>query len=499
MNWKMAMLLVAGTVLLTGCAVGPDFKAPPAPEAKTYTAAPLPSETVTTAVAGGAAQRFLMGARIPDQWWTLFHSPGLDRLIRRALTNSPTTAAAEAALRQARELLRAQSGATWYPQVDAKLSAGRQRFGGSSFGQGSFGGQFDLYNASVGVSYLLDVFGGARRELEALGAQVDYQRYQLEGTYLALTANIVTGAVREASLRAQIQATRDILADQEKAYQLVRRQFELGGISKADVLSQRSELAQTRATLPPLEKSLAQTRHLLAVLVGSFPSDAAALPEFDMKGISLPKALPVRLPSSLVRQRPDIRAAEALLHAASAQVGVATANLYPAITLTGSYGFESNQVGSLFNGDSVVWNFGAGLLQPLFHGGQLRAKRRAAVAAFDQASALYRETVLQAFLNVADVLRALASDARTLKAQLDAESAAGDTLALTRNQFQVGAVSYLSLLDAQRQYQQARIRLIQARAERFADSAALFQAVGGGGWTHCEREALRLNRSEHKE
>jgi NodT family efflux transporter outer membrane factor (OMF) lipoprotein len=424
-----------------------------------------------------------MGEKIPDQWWKLFHSEALDRLIRRALVDNPTTVAAQAALRQAQELLRAQYGATWFPGVDANLSASRQRSAGASFGQGSGGGStFELYNASVNVSYLLDIFGGARRELESLQAQVDYQHFQLLGTYLTLTANIVTSAVQEASLRAQLQATREILADQQRAYELVQRQFQLGGTSRADVLAQQTQLAQTRATLPPLEKALSQTRHLLAVLVGKLPNNAGTLPEFDIHNITLPKELPVSLPSSLVRRRPDIQAAEALLHAASAQVGVATANLYPRITLTGSYGSETNKIGDLFNSDTVVWNFGGGLLQPLFHGGELKAKRRAAVAAYDQAMALYRQTVLQAFLNVSDALRALESDARTLKAQFEAETAAKDTLELTQKQFQFGAVSYLSLLDAQRQYQQVRIRLIQAQAARFADTAALFQAVGTGEW-----------------
>jgi len=476
-------MVVLGGVLLMGCAVGPNFQPPEAPDTQAYTSTALPSETATASVAGGTAQRFKMGEKIPDQWWKLFHSEALDRLIRRALVDNPTTVAAQAALRQAQELLRAQYGATWFPGVDANLSASRQRSAGASFGQGSGGGStFELYNASVNVSYLLDIFGGARRELESLQAQVDYQHFQLLGTYLTLTANIVTSAVQEASLRAQLQATREILADQQRAYELVQRQFQLGGTSRADVLAQQTQLAQTRATLPPLEKALSQTRHLLAVLVGKLPNNAGTLPEFDIHNITLPKELPVSLPSSLVRRRPDIQAAEALLHAASAQVGVATANLYPRITLTGSYGSETNKIGDLFNSDTVVWNFGGGLLQPLFHGGELKAKRRAAVAAYDQAMALYRQTVLQAFLNVSDALRALESDARTLKAQFEAETAAKDTLELTQKQFQFGAVSYLSLLDAQRQYQQVRISLIQAQAARFADTAALFQAVGTGEW-----------------
>ncbi|MCG6972760.1 MAG: efflux transporter outer membrane subunit [Desulfobacterales bacterium] len=494
MHWRMMMVMLGGALLM-GCAVGPNFRPPKAPDTQTYTSRALPSETATAAVAGGTVQRFKMGEKIPDQWWKLFHSEALDRLIRRALVDNPTTAAAQAALRQAQELLRAQYGATWFPGVDANLSASRQRFGGASFGQASGGGStFELYNASVNVSYLLDIFGGARRELESLQAQVDYQHFQLLGTYLTLTANIVTSAMQEASLRAQLQATKEILADQQHAYELVQRQFQLGGISRADVLTQQTQLAQTRATLPPLEKALSQTRHLLAVLVGKLPNDAGTLPEFDIHNITLPKKLPVSLPSSLVRQRPDIQAAEALLHAASAQVGVATANLYPRITLTGSYGSETNKIGDLFNSDTVVWNFGAGLLQPLFHGGELKAKRRAAVAAYDQALALYRQTVLRAFLNVADVLRALESDARTLKAQFEAEKAAKDTLALTKKQFQFGAVSYLLLLAAQRQYQTVRISLIQAQAARFADTAALFQAVGTGQWHAASASENRTAR-----
>jgi NodT family efflux transporter outer membrane factor (OMF) lipoprotein len=477
------MLAALGGALLMGCAVGPNFKAPEAPDTQTYTARALPSKTVATSVVGGTAQHFKMGEKIPDQWWMLFHSETLDRLIRLALADNPTTVAAQAALRQAQEILRAQYGAIWFPGIDADLSASRQRSSSAVFGQASGGASsFELYNASVRISYLLDIFGGARRELESLQAQVDYQHYQLLGTYLTLTANIVTSAVQEASLRAQLQATKEILADQQQAYELVQRQFQLGGISRSDVLVQQTQLAQTRATLPPLEKALSQTRHLLAVLVGKFPNDAGVLPEFDIHQMTLPGELPVSLPSSLVRQRPDIQAAEALLHAASAQVGVATANLYPRITLSGSYGSETNKIGDLFNSDSMIWNFGAGLLQPLFHGGELSAKRRAAVAAYDQALALYRQTVLQAFLNVADVLRALESDARTLKARFEAETAAKDTLELTKKQFQFGAVSYLSLLIAQRQYQQVRIGLIQAQAARFADTAALFEAVGTGEW-----------------
>jgi NodT family efflux transporter outer membrane factor (OMF) lipoprotein len=281
------------------------------------------------------------------------------------------------------------------------------------------------------------------------------------------------------------------VAAQEKQLALVEQQFQFGGVARTDVLAQRTQLAQTRATLAPLEKQLSQNRHLLAVLAGRFPGDAAALPEFGLDELKLPRELPMSLPSELVRQRPDIRASEELLHAASAQVGVATANLYPQITLTGSYGSQATRPENMFHPGTAVWSLAAGAMQPIFRGGELTAKRRAALAAYDQAAEQYRGTVLQAFQNVADVLRALDDDARTLKAQADAEEAARDTLDLARQQFQLGAVSYLSLLNAERQYQQTRISLVQAQSARFADTAALFQALGGGWWNR-EQESGKL-------
>ena len=474
--------MAAGAVL-SGCAVGPDFREPAAPGINSYTPSALPPNTVSSPVTGGEAQHFAHGQEIPSEWWELFHSEQLDRLIRQALAGSPTLEAARAALREAQENLRARTGTVYYPGVDGNLSATRQQFTGASFGQPATGGNtFSLFNASVNVSYVLDLFGGGRRELEALKAQVDYQRFQLEGAWLTIASNIVTTAVREASLRAQLQATREILAVQEKQLNLVENQFELGGASRSDVLVQRTLLTQTRSSLPPLEKDIAGTRHLLAVLAGRFPNEAAMLHEFNIDELHLPCELPVSLPSSIVKQRPDIRASEELLHAASAQIGVATANLYPRITLTGSLGSESTKIENLFSSGTSIWALGAGLLQPVFHGGELTAKRRAAIAAYDQAAAQYREIVLQAFQNVADVLRALELDAQTLKAQVETETAARETLEITQKQFEIGAVRYISLLVAVRQYQQARINTIQAKALRFADTAALFQALGGGWW-----------------
>ena len=479
---KAALLAVIAGIALTGCAVGPHFRRPETPNTNAYTATPPPQETAATQGDGGAAQRFIFGQEIPAQWWTLFHSDALDQLIRQAMAESPTLAAAQARLREGQENVRAQMGGALFPNVDADFSGKRQKTSGAAFGQPSLKGNlFNLYNASVNVSYSLDLFGGARRELEALQSQVDYQRFQLEGAYLTLTSNIVTTAVKEASLRAQIRATGEIVATQAKHLEMVERQFQLGAVSRPDVLAQRTQLAQTRATLPPLEKELAQSRHLLAVLVGRLPSEAT-LPEFELEGLRLPEELPVSLPSSLVRRRPDVRASEALLHQASAQIGVATANLFPQISLTGSYGSITTQVEDLFSNGTNIWSVGAGLLQPVFHGGELMAKRRAAVAAYDQAAAQYRETVLRAFQNVADALRALEADAGALKAQAEAEAAARDGLDLTQKQFQLGAVSTLSLLNAERQVQQTRVSLVQAKAARYADTAALFQALGGGWW-----------------
>jgi NodT family efflux transporter outer membrane factor (OMF) lipoprotein len=474
--------LAAACMLMCSCTVGPDFRTPPAPSATGYTATALQAETVSAAGTGGAAQRIAADRDIPAEWWQLFQNQALDRLIRQALIDSPTLAAAEATLRQAQENLAARGGTEYYPSLDGSFSGTRQEASGASFGQPRRSGIFfSLYNASVSVSYSLDFFGGGRRELEALQSQVDYQRFQLEGARLTLAANIVTAAVTEASLRAQLKATSEIIAAQEKLLELVERQFQLGGASRPDVLAQQSQLAQSRATLPPLARELARTRNQLAIYSGRFPSETA-LPEFALEGLHLPQELPLSLPSSLARQRPDIRASEELLHAASAQVGVATANLYPKITLTAGLGSQATRLEDLFSPGTSVWSLGAGLAQPLFHGGELTAKRRAAIAAFDQAAALYRGTVLQAFQNVADVLQALDSDARALKAQAEAEKAARDTLALTRQQFGFGAVSYLSLLNAERQHQQTILTLVQAQAARFADSAALFQALGGGWW-----------------
>jgi NodT family efflux transporter outer membrane factor (OMF) lipoprotein len=469
-------------VFLAGCAVGPDFQRPAVPEKAGFAESPLPHQIpAATAEPGGEAQQIRAGNDVAHDWWTLFHSEALNKFIADALKDSPSVAAAGAALRQAQEVLAANRGSLLLPGVDGKLGAARDRETGAQIGFQTPPQTFNLYNAQVSVSYTLDLFGGIRRQLEGIAAQVDYQQEQLRAAQLALTANIVTAVIREAQLRDQIQALRDVESLQRDGLKIVERRFEVGAVTRTDVLNQRSALAATVALIPPLERQRAQMRHLLAVYAGRTPSelDLAAI---DLARLQLPVDLPVSLPSELARQRPDILAAEATLHAASAQVGVATANLYPQITLGGNWGVVSLTASQLFKPDSVAWGLSAGILQPIFHGGALAAQRRAAVAAFDEAAANYRLTVLTAFANVADSLRALEVDAESLAATTDAFVQARDAAALAQKQFEVGATSYLALLTAQQQLRQAAVQMVQARADRFADTAALFQSIGGGWW-----------------
>ncbi|HKJ83890.1 MAG TPA: efflux transporter outer membrane subunit [Mariprofundaceae bacterium] len=468
-------------LLVSGCAVGPDFKSPDAPAVKGYTRGKVPAQTAMAETDGGAAQRFIEGQDIPAKWWELFHSPALNSLVKRAIRSNPSLQVAQAALQEAQENVYAGEGA-FFPNIDANGSAKHQKISSSQFGRPNGGSyKYSLYNASVSISYVLDVFGGERRQLESLEAQRNYQQFQLEAAYLTLTANVVTTAVKEASLRAQVAASREIIKAESEQLDVLKQQFALGAASKNNVLAQQARLAQTKATLPPLEKQLSLVRHQLKALAGDFPSEDHG-ETFDFSSMQLPQTLPVSLPSKLVEQRPDIRSAEAQLHQASAQIGVATANMFPKLTLNGDYGTVSTKAGNLFSANTGIWSVGANLLQPLIHGGTLLHQRRAAVQAYKKAAAQYRGTVLTAFQNVADALRALQSDADALKAQTESLNSASDSLELSRQQYKVGAISYITLLDAQRTYEQARISRVQSQADRYADTAALFQALGGGWW-----------------
>lgn len=483
----LRVYLVIFCLLLSACMVGPDFHTPPAPPVKRYTPCPIAKETVSSPVHGGEEQTFLKGADIPGQWWYLFHSEPLNDLICRGIANSPNLAAARAALREAEQNLKATIGSLLFPQVDAAFTATRQRFAFSSIGDPrNQTTLFNLFDATINVSYDLDVFGGNRRQVQSVAAVARYQCYLEQAAYLTLTTNIVTTAITEASLRAQVAALRELVKTEEELLTLVQQRFELGGVSGTDVLLQRTELARSRALLPPVQRDFEQTRHALAVLVGSFPCEAACLPCFVLEDLHLPQCLPVSLPSNLVCQRPDIRAAEALLEQNTALIGVATANMLPKFPLTAQYGSEANRISDLFSSSSNIWSIGASVLQPIFHGGALIAQRRAAIAARDEACAVYKETVLKAFQEVADVLRAIDFDAKTLKAQRAAEISAKATLRMAESQFKLGGASYIDVLNAKRQYQEALINRIQAQAIRYTDTAALFQALGGGWWNRCQ-------------
>jgi NodT family efflux transporter outer membrane factor (OMF) lipoprotein len=482
---------IAGVIAAStfaGCAVGPDFHSPKAPASTQYTRGQQPEATTDAPVPGGAAQTLVSGRDIPADWYSLFQSQPLDDLVRLALHDSPTVVAAKAALRNAQDTYLAERGALLIPQADGQLQALREREPGAAFGDPSApASTFTLYNAAVNVTYRLDVFGGSRRQLEQLRGQTDFERWELEAANLTLAGNVVTTAFDVASLRDQLAAVKDVVASEAHTYKVVQRQFEVGGASKADVLSQKSQLAQAEAVVPGLDKALAQAEHRLAVLAGRTPDDAT-IPEFVLNDFSLPTELPVSLPAKLVRQRPDVQAAEAQLHQATAAVGVATANLYPQINLTASLGSESITAGGLFGVGTETWSAGAALLQPLFHGGELRYKRRAAVDALEQADAQYRQTVLAALQDVADTLRALETDARALRSQVEAERAASDAYDIAQKQFQYGGISYITVLNTQRLLLQARQNRVQAQAARYSDSAALFQALGGGWWNRKDEE-----------
>lgn len=469
------------SALLAGCAVGPDFVRPAISHEQTYSAELLALQS-NVAQAANDAQKLVPERDIPGQWWTLFRSKPLNALIDRALAANPDLQAAQAALKIAQENVLAQEGA-FYPGVQASYSPSRQRNAVGTISPTLTSGTqiFNLHTAQVNVAYVLDVFGGNRRQVESFEAQAEEQRFQLEAAYLSLTANVVLAAVQEATLRGQIAATEKIVSIDMEQKDLLRRQYELGEIAMADVQAQEAALAQAEATLPPLKKQLALQRNLLAALTGRFPNDKM-IEKFELSNLELPQELPLTLPAQLVEQRPDVRASEAQFHAASAQVGVATANMLPQISLSAAYGGTATTLGQMFLTNNIFWSLAGNFSQTLFQGGTLLHRKRAAVAAMDQAAAQYRSTVISAFRNVADTLQALDNDTDALKANVRAEHAAAESLKLTRRQLQLGSISYLSLLNAEQIYQQALVNLVQARGNRFADTVALFQALGGGWW-----------------
>jgi NodT family efflux transporter outer membrane factor (OMF) lipoprotein len=478
-----AAVLVA-TSVLAACAAGPNFKPPPPPAATRYTRQSLANPVATAGVPGGGAQTFVTGADISGDWWTLFHSRALDALVTAALENNHDLKAAQAALQVAHEDVLAQRG-SFLPSVSAGFGAGRQHDPSAALApvpsNNSY--EYSLFTPQLTISYAPDLFGLNRRTRESLEAQEQAARFQMIAAWTTLTSNVVVTAVQEASLREQVDATRDLIALEKHSLAILQLRFRKGDASKLDVSTQQSQLAQTETGLPALVKQLAATRHALSVLVGAFPDQSPA-ETFTLADLHLPEMLPVSLPSKLVAQRPDVRQARANLHAASAAIGIAAAQRLPSLQLTADAGSTALAISKVFTSGTGFWGIAASLTAPIFQGGQLMHQERAAKAAYVEAAEQYRGTVLTAFQNVADALVALDQDARALQAAATAEQAAKTALDLSQLQLKHGYIGTFELLAAQQAYQQARIALAQAEANRFADTAALYQALGGGWWHH---------------
>jgi NodT family efflux transporter outer membrane factor (OMF) lipoprotein len=471
----MALLLTAG------CVVGPKFKKPAAPDVGGYTPTPITTTNTTPNVVGGEAQHLVDGKDIPGEWWNLFHSKPLSDLIERALKANPDLKAAQAALLVARENVLAQRG-FYYPSVTGGFTVTRARTAEDlSPALNANIQNYSLYTPEVSVSYVPDVFGLNRRTVESLTAQAQQARFALAATHITLSSNVAAGAIQEASLRGEIKATDELITINTDMLKILREQYHKGYASELDVAAQESQVAQIVATMPPLLKQLAQQRDGLAVLAGGFPQKDFT-EKFELSSLQLPQELPLSLPSKLVEQRPDVRQAEENLHAASALIGVAIANRLPSFALTADAGSSPDAISRMFSHGNGFWDLTAGITQPVFDAGTLRHRERAAQAAYTQASEQYRSTVLTAFQNVADTLHALQQDADALQAAAAAKDASSVTLELAKKQYGSGYLSYLALLSAEQAYQQALINLVQAQANRYADTAALFQALGGGWW-----------------
>jgi NodT family efflux transporter outer membrane factor (OMF) lipoprotein len=462
--------------MLNACTVGPDFVRPAPPNAERYT----PEPEATTFEADGIAQRLVPGTDLPATWWQLFKSSQLDATVQQALTNNPTLHAAEASLRQSQDNLRA-GDAVFVPWLDAGMSGARVRSAPIQQGSQAPSTVFNVVTLSGVISYPLDAFGGERRTVEGLQAQVEYQRFVEKAAYLTLSANVVDTCIARAAYFAQIRVTEQLIELERVQLQIIEAQVRVGVLPFSNVLSQRSLIAANQALLAPLEQKVSQANHLLALLQGDVPS-RATLPDIEMDSLTLPADLPASLPSELVRQRPDILSAEAQLHVASANIGVATAALFPSFTLSAAYGTAGSTLGDLAAAGGRFWSFGPSILAPLFHGGSLQAQRRSAVDAYEAQESNYRQTVLTAFAQVADALKALEHDAQSLQAQSDSRRAAGDALALLQANYQAGLAAYVDVLTADVSFHQAALSYLQVVAQRHQDTVALFVALGGGWW-----------------
>ena len=470
---KVGLLLAF--MVLTSCMVGPDFIKPKAPAVERYTQNALPNETM---IADGLMQHFELGAKVNADWWRLFNSTQLNILVSKALANNLTLQSAQANLRQSQANLQAGYG-VFFPQVDAGFTSVRQQFSPARFGNNSASSIFNLYTFSTTVSYTLDVFGGERRNVESLEAQKDLQRYTEQGTYLTLTGNIINAVIAKAAYQAEVETTEQWLALLQKQIKLTETQVSAGTVSYQAVVSLRSQLALVAATLPALKQKLNQTEHLQANLVGLTPADWQS-PTIKLADLTLPLNLPVSLPSELVHQRPDILAAEAQLHSDSAKIGVATAGLFPNISLSGSFGYNNQSLLDLFMSKGNIWSMAANFAQPLFHGGTLWFGRKAAIATYQKSLAIYQQTVVSAFSQVADALSALQHDAEIIAAQRQSLEAADDALRLITANYQAGLVNSQQVLISESLRLQVKLAYLSALAQRYQDTVAFFVALGGG-------------------
>ncbi|HEX4150863.1 MAG TPA: efflux transporter outer membrane subunit [Steroidobacteraceae bacterium] len=485
-GWIAVPAAAACLAVCTACAVGPNYRRPAPPHDPGYGAAPSAGTTAAASGAAGNAQRFVAGMDIPSDWWTLFKSPKLNRLIQQSLRGNPDVGAAQAALKQAHELYLAQK-ASFFPMVQGSVGADRSEYptGSLTAPTTASSSTYNLYTTQLTLTYLPDVFGATRRAVEMAKAQEQGTRFQLEATYLSLTSNVVVTAVTEASLRAQIKSTQGLLELEHHLTATVQHQRTLGTASELDLLAQQSAEAQIAQTLPPLEKQLGQTRDALTALLGKLPAEEPA-ETFTLDDLTLPEELPVSVPSKLIEQRPDVRQAEENLHAASAAVGIAISDMLPQFAINADIGSSALTVGQLLSPYTGFWDAGASLTQTLFDAGALLHKKRAADAALDQAGAQYRAAVVLACQNVADTLRALRADAAALRASADADRAAQRTWDLARRQRELGTISVVAVLNAELAFDQAELAVSQARANRYSDTAGLFQSLGGGWWNRRE-------------
>jgi NodT family efflux transporter outer membrane factor (OMF) lipoprotein len=510
MNRVRAALLVSVAAFGASCAVGPRYHRPEAPPNAGYAPAPLPETGASVPIHGGEAQRLVSGRDLPFEWWELFRSPALNALVERAFRANPTIASAQAALVQAQELVYAQQG-YFFPTIAANYDFERQKIAGNLTLDNVPGVEgngdnllppvqdpnnyphthplsYSLHTAQLTVGFVPDVFGANWRQVETLAAQTDAQRFALEATYVTLASNVVAAAIQEASLRAQLEATRQIIEADTKSLQILRDQFRLGLAMRIDVAAEEAALGQAKMLLPPLQRQFEQTRDLIRALVGNLPNQE--VPEtFEIDALQLPAELPVSLPAKIIEQRPDVRAAEAQLHAANAQVGVAVAAMLPQFSITGNAGGNADQFSWMFRSGGPFWTIVGGVSQPILEGGTLLHRKRAAKAALQQAAAQYQSTVIAAYQNVADTLHASLSDAEALSLDVEAENSAKVTYDLTRRQMEVGYVNYLALLSAETIYNQTLLTRVQAQATRYGDTIALFQALGGGWWNRKELAA----------